>query len=216
MRHVSILNFRYFVFTLALGYWFYQFMVTDYTMVGLQFRLLTFWGLTGAVSVAWLMLSLSRKGLPPAHDALVSAVAVLNGIVVFLYWKYVFYRPGSGKWIRPHRLVSRILSACCWAGPDDSGCAVYKRRVQTAPKGSTSDIFDLSGVYFWTEVITRPLNDTPIGSVVSGLPYPFLNDMTLQSRIGFYATTIATSLLMYLVGWLIGVMFPKLRFQLSA
>ena len=78
MRHISILNFRYFVFNLALGYWLYQFTVTDYTMVGLQFRLLTFWGLTGAVYAAWLMLSLSRNGLPPAHDALVSTVAILR------------------------------------------------------------------------------------------------------------------------------------------
>ena len=89
MKHKSILNFRYFIFTLALGYRFYQFIVTDYTMVGLQFRLLTFWGLTGAVYVTWLMFFLSRKGLPPAHDALVSAVAILNGIVVFYIGNYI-------------------------------------------------------------------------------------------------------------------------------
>ena len=65
LRNMSVLRFRYFVFSLALGYWLYQFTTTNYDTVGWQFRHLTFWGLTGAVYVAWLMLSLSRKGLPP-------------------------------------------------------------------------------------------------------------------------------------------------------
>jgi hypothetical protein len=185
-------------------------------MVGLQFRLLTFWGLTGAVSVAWLMLSLSRKGLPPGHDALVSAVAVLNGIVVFLYWKIYFIDPalvnGSGPivWYQEYYLHA--------VGPDlmIADALFINGALKQRHKGLLLTVLICLAYIFWTEVITRLLNDTPIGSVASGLPYPFLNDMTLPRRIGFYATTIANSLLMYLASWMIGIMFPKLSFQPSA
>ena len=170
MRHVSILNFRYFVFTLALGYWFYQFMVTNYTMVGLQFRLLTFWGLTGTVCVAWLMLSLSRKGLPPAHDALVSAVAVLNGIVVFLYWKMYFIDPalvnGSGPivWYQEYYLHAvgpglMIADALFING------AFKQRR-----KGLLLTVSICLAYIFWTEIITRPLNDTLQAALQAAYP----------------------------------------------
>ena len=37
----------------------------------------------------------------------------------------------------------------------------------------------------WVETIVRPLNIKPIGSVTSGLPYPFLNDMVLAQRAVF-------------------------------
>ena len=52
-------------------------------------------------------------------------------------------------------------------------------------------------------MITGPLNSTPEGSVSNGLPYPFLNDMHLQDRIAFYATTIITGLLFYFAGWIV-------------
>ena len=162
------------------------------------------------------MLSFNRKGLPPAHDALVSAVAVLNGIVVFLYWKMYFIDPalvnGSGPivWYQEYYLHAvgpglMIADALFING------AFKQRR-----KGLLLTVSICLAYIFWTEIITRPLNDTHIGSVASGLPYPFLNDMTLPRRIEFYAATITTSLLMYVAGWLIGVIFPKLRLPPSA
>jgi hypothetical protein len=41
----------------------------------------------------------------------------------------------------------------------------------------------------WSEVVTGPLNDTPEGSVINGLPYPFLKNMSFSERVSFYATT---------------------------
>ena len=81
------------VWRLAIGYWLYQFSTDGYDTFGWRFRHLTFWGLTGAVCAAWLMLSLSRKGRPPSHNALSSSVAVLNAMVLLLYWKLYFVDP---------------------------------------------------------------------------------------------------------------------------
>ena len=55
----------------------------------------------------------------------------------------------------------------------------------------------------WSEAITAPLNATPEGSVTSGLPYPFLNNMVFSERLSFYATTTLTGLGFYFLGWLL-------------
>ena len=52
----------------------------------------------------------------------------------------------------------------------------------------------------WSELVTGPLNRTPEGRVTQGLPYPFLNDMTIKERIIFYATTMVTGLVFYFSG----------------
>jgi hypothetical protein len=58
-----VTNFRWIVFLLALGFWFYQFSQTSLDKFGWQFRFLTIWGLTFNLIVAYLMLrySLGRR-----------------------------------------------------------------------------------------------------------------------------------------------------------
>ena len=51
----------------------------------------------------------------------------------------------------------------------------------------------------WAELVVAPLNDGPVGSVATGLPYPFLNDMAFPARLGFYAATGAAGLVFLLV-----------------
>ena len=63
----------------------------------------------------------------------------------------------------------------------------------------------------WTEGFVGPFNDTPVGSVTSGLTYPFLNDMDMGGRMNFYATTIATALVFYLICWAVAWGMRKLR-----
>ena len=62
----------------------------------------------------------------------------------------------------------------------------------------------------WSEAIVGPFNIEPVGSVTSGLPYPFLNDMIFTERALFYATTIATALIMYAGFWLFSKLLPRL------
>ena len=47
----------------------------------------------------------------------------------------------------------------------------------------------------------HPMNDTPVGKVTSGLPYPFLNNMEMGQRLEFYITTIVTALVLGAVFW---------------
>jgi hypothetical protein len=65
----------------------------------------------------------------------------------------------------------------------------------------------------WSEAIVGPFNIEPIGSVTSGLPYPFLNDMIFMERALFYATTIATGVMMYAGFWLFSKLLPRLISQ---
>ena len=51
------------------------------------------------------------------------------------------------------------------------------------------------------EFYSRPLYDAPKGSVTSGLPYPFLNDMIVNERLVFYATTVVTTLIFFGIAW---------------
>ena len=85
----TVTGFRWVVFLLALGFWFYQFSQTSLDHFGWQFRFLTIWGLSANVIVAWLMLRLSTRDYTP----LVSAVVVINAFVVFMYWKLWFTDP---------------------------------------------------------------------------------------------------------------------------
>ena len=96
------LAFRFIVFTLALGYWIYQFFtVESWTEYGWQFRYLTIWTLTANVIVAAQMLRLSLNKSTNEIPAFISFVVVMNISVVVNYWRLYladpenFYRDGD-------------------------------------------------------------------------------------------------------------------------
>ena len=88
-----ILRYRFVCLLLSLGYFLYQFLGVNFDNFGIHFRYLTIWGLTGAMIATWLLYKNKRKGLPECYLAFVSAIAVLNAMVVFLYWKLYFIDP---------------------------------------------------------------------------------------------------------------------------
>ena len=55
------------------------------------------------------------------------------------------------------------------------------------------------GYLAWGELVQRPFNDTPIGSVTSGLPYPFLNNLDLAERMTFYGVNLGVAIGLLLV-----------------
>ena len=62
-------------------------------------------------------------------------------------------------------------------------------------------LFGVIAAYvLWAELVLQPMNDTPMGSVTSGLPYPFLNDLELVGRSVFYGSNFAISIVL-LVGF---------------
>ena len=78
---------------LAVGYFIYQFTTHDYSAWGIQFRFLTIWGLTTAMVAHYLLFAARRNGRSHTYSAFVSATAVLNIMVVFLYWRLYFIDP---------------------------------------------------------------------------------------------------------------------------
>jgi len=201
--HEFILRYRLVCLLLSIGYFVYQFTEANYDNFGIQFRYLTIWGLTGAMIATWLLYKTKRDGLPEMHLAFVSAISVLNAMVVFLYWKLYFIDPslvnysGSIVWFQEYYLhvlgpLLIILDAL-----------VFNNSF-TQIKNGLLTILGICLLYIlWTEAVTGPLNTTPEGSVTNGLPYPFLNNMVFTERVSFYATTILTGIGFYFSGWLL-------------
>ena len=147
-------------------------------------------------------------------DGFVSMTAVINAMVVFLYWRLFFADPtsvtrdgalgqfylemylhGLGPALQiidtlfVHRSYRRLLPALFW-------------------------LFGVIGAYVvWAELAVGPLNDAPVGAVTSGLPYPFLNDLALSGRAVFYGSNFVIAVVLLLVfagaAWLIRRTFPR-------
>jgi hypothetical protein len=178
-------------------------MIANYENFGIQFRYLTIWGLTGATISNYLLYRSKRNNLPEAYHAFVSAAAVLNAMVVFLYWRLYFIDPSlvnssdSIVWFQEYYLhavgpLLLILDALC-----------FNKSFSQIKKGMLTILVICLLYIFWTEALTAPLNSTPEGSVTNGFPYPFLNNMVLSERLKFYATTILTGLGLYFLSWLL-------------
>ena len=202
-RRSTLVYFRGSCFTLAIFYWFYQFYVADYNGFGLQFRYLTIWGLTGNVIVTGLLLRQTLSGQKEKYFAAVSAVCVLNVLVVFLYWKLYFIDPklvnysGNIVWFQEYylHLFGPLLLFV------DS--MVVNRSFRQFNLGIIQALILSISYVAWTEVVTGRLNNFPVGSMAAGLPYPFLNDMVLSERLEFYGISIATGVFFYFLFWVI-------------
>ncbi|MBZ0128578.1 MAG: androgen-induced gene 1 family protein [Rhodobacteraceae bacterium] len=206
-----VLNYRWVVFLLALGFWFYQFSQTSLDHFGWQFRFLTIWGLTAALITSWLMLRLSLGRSERQFNAIVSATAVLEVMVVFLYWKLWFTDPalvnsdGPNPWYQEYYLHAlgpalMLFDAFFILGAFHSlwrTCLIV--------------LAIFVGYTVWVEVLVAPLNSFPEGSATHGLPYPFLNDMAMDQRLVFYGTTIGTGLALMLIGWVLAQIIARLR-----
>ena len=70
----------------------------------------------------------------------------------------------------------------------------------------------LTGAYvLWVEVVVQRANETPVGTVTDGLPYPFLNSMEYADRLVFYGVTAGTGLVFLAGFWFLAVMIRSLR-----
>lgn len=210
LRHSYILKYRLLCLILSVGYFLYQFTQANYDNFGIQFRYLTIWGLTCAMVATLLLYKRKRQGLLESYLPFVSATAVLNAMVVFLYWKLYFIDPslvnysGSIVWFQEYYL--HILGPALII----LDALLFNNSFTQVKKGTVA-ILGICLLYiFWSEVVTGPQNITPKGTVTNGLLYPFLNNMTFSERVNFYATTIITGLGFYAAGW--GLAKLKLKF----
>ena len=196
-------QYRWFVFIVALGYWLYLFTTTSFDAFGWQFRFLTVWGLTFNLLVAGLMLRIVLGYNKKTWDSLVSATAVLNMVVVFLYWKLYFedptniYPDGPLSWHLEYYLHA-IGPMLMWF----DAFFIFRAFRKLFPT-----LWIMLAIFFsyiaWIELLVSRFNTSPAGTSTNGLPYPFLNDMTESARSVFYAGTLITALVLFVASLVI-------------
>lgn len=196
----KILAYRWIVFLLALGYAIYYLSTSNYAEPLGPFRYLTIWALLCSVFVGWCLLMYSRGESKLRWDGFIGMTTVLNAMVVFLYWKLFFEDPNSvtrdgelGTWYLEFylHLVGPLLQ---WID------ALFLHRAFRKFKASCLWLIGIIALYLsWSELVVQPLNEKPAGSVTSGLPYPFLNDLPFSERLVFYSTNFIVALLLLCV-----------------
>jgi hypothetical protein len=178
------LIFRWIAFLLAAGYCIRTMVFGGWDAFGGPFRFLTIWALFASFFAFSRMMAIEEGRSDKRWDGFVCMTAVINTMVVFLYWRLYFADPNSvttdgqlGAWhlemylhlfgpllqvidtIFVHRSYRRLGAAFAW-------------------------LMGVIAVYVvWAELIVQPLNDSPRGTVTSGLPYPFLNSLELPEQI---------------------------------
>ena len=196
-----VITYRWLVFLLAAGYCFYRLVDGSWTEPGGPFRFLTIWALFMSFFSASRMLALSCQKITHQHEITAICTSVINVMVVYLYWKLYFTDPA---------LVN------------GDGPIVWHQEYYLHAVGPALQIFDalfIGRVYkrVWAELFVQRFNTTPVGSVTSGLPYPFLNSMELSGRAAFYGANIGMAMAILLGFGIIGVLLYRvLRSQAAA
>ena len=187
-RSTPVLTYRWIVFLLAAGYSIYHIGWGDYDIWGGPFRFLTFWGLFYSAFAGLMMLCFSMGITRDPWYSAAMVAAVVNTMVVFLYWRLYLIDPflvhatgEPGAWWDNYYLhglgpLLQIIDA------------LFIARAFRKPLRAVLPllVFILAFVSFG-EVFVQNLADFPQGSVTSGLPYPFLNDMEMLGRAIYYA-----------------------------
>ncbi|WP_299367050.1 hypothetical protein [uncultured Tateyamaria sp.] len=199
--------YRWIVFLLAAGYCLHQLVLGAWTGPGGPFRYLTIWALFLSFYAASRMLALSEHRITRRHEVTAMCAAVLNVMVVFLYWRLYFTDPalvnngGPIVWWLEYYLHAlgpalQIIDAL-FIG------RVFRR----VWRGIVPMILIISAYVAWSELFVQRFNDRPAGEVTSGLPYPFLNNMEFSERAMFYLVNGGTALFLLLVfgclGWVL-------------
>ena len=190
-----VVLFRWAVFLLAGFFVLRQLVfVGDYSDPGGPFRFLTIWALLLTFFCASRMLALSERRSEATWPRLVAVTAIVNGLVVFLYWRLWFQDPALVTAGEPLPMwVSLYLHGLGAALQWFDALVLYGafRR----PLQPVLPFLALVAAYVvWIEGFVGPANAFPLGRETDGLPYPFLNNMAPPARAMFYLQTAAMGL----------------------
>jgi len=208
------LIFRWIVFLLAAFYCLRMLILGDWGSTGGPLRFLTIWALFASFFAASRMIALEEKRSERRWDGFVAMTAVLNTMVVFLYWRLYFADPTSVT--RDGELGQFYLEMYLHGlGPAlqviDS---LFIHRSHRRLKAATAWLVGVITSYILiAELVWQRVNDSPMGTVTSGLPYPFLNNLELPGRMVFYATNLGVGIALLLIyagiAWIIRRSFPR-------
>jgi phosphatidylserine synthase len=212
MSSKSVLIYRGIVLALAVGYCIRTLVFADFTQFAGPFRYLTIWALFLSAFAASRMMAYSLGRTDNRADGFVGAVAVINAMVVYLYWRLYFNDPMSvtqngelGRWWLEYYMhgLGPLLQ---WIDV----LIIHKSIRRPAVSGAW--LVGIIALYVsWTELVIRPLATDPVGTVTSGLPYRFLNNMELPQRAEFYGMNFAMALVLLAVFWAIAWGVRRLR-----
>ncbi|WP_375279647.1 hypothetical protein [Pseudooctadecabacter sp.] len=189
-----VLIYRWVVFLLAAGYCLRTIFFGSFDGFGGPFRYLTIWALFMSFFAASRMIALEEGRTTRRWDAFVATTAVVNAMVVILYWRLYFADPASvtrdgqlgDLWLELY--MHALGPALQWI---DATFIHRAFRKLWRTLGLLAGV--IAGYVIWAELIVGPMNDSPVGSVTSGLPYPFLNNLDLAGRATFYGVNFAVA-----------------------
>ena len=206
--------FRWTAFLLAAGYCLRTLVYGDFSVFGGPFRFLTIWALFLSFFAASRMMALEEGRSDRRWDGFVCMVAVINAMVVFLYWRLYFADPASVT--RDGELGAFYLEMYLHGlGPALQIIdTIFVHRSYTRIWTALGWLFSVIALYvLWAELAVQRWNDSPVGEVTTGLPYPFLNNLALEGRAVFYGANFAVALVMLLVfagiAWVVRTKFPQ-------
>ena len=195
-----VVVFRWTVFLLAAFYSLRMLIFGGWEAYGGPLRFLTIWALLLSFFCASRMMAFLQGRSARRWDGLVGATSVLNAMVVILYWRLYLADPYSvtqggqgGAWWLEYYLhgLGPLLQ---WID------ATFVHRSFRRLGASALWLTGLIGGYvLWIEGPVQWWNATPRGTVTSGLPYPFLNNLPWDGRQGFYLTNFAAAAVLLLV-----------------
>ncbi|MDP5086056.1 MAG: androgen-induced gene 1 family protein [Yoonia sp.] len=194
------LIFRWTAFLLAGGYCVRMLIFGGWDGFAGPFRFLTVWALFCSFFAFSRMMAIEEGRSEKRWDGFVCMTAVINTMVVFLYWRLYFADPTSvtadGELAAWHleiylHLVGPLLQVID---------TIFIHRSYRKLGAAFGWLIGVIGVYvLWAELVVQPLNDSPAGTVTSGLPYRFLNNLELAERMSFYATNLAVGVVLLLL-----------------
>ena len=208
------LIFRWTAFLLAAGYCVRMLIFGGWEAFAGPFRFLTVWALFCSYFAFGRMMAIEEERSEKRWDGFVCMTAVINTMVVFLYWRLYFADPTSvtqngelGVWWKEYylHLLGPMLQ---WID------ALFLHRAFRRLRASAVLLIGVILSYVgWTELLVGPMNASPVGSVTSGLPYRFLNNLDLLGRGTFYASNLIIALVVLAgfaaAGWLIRRLLPQ-------
>ena len=207
------LIFRWTAFLLAGGYCIRMLIFGGWDQFGGPFRFLTVWALFSSFFAFSRMMAIEEGRTERRWDGFVCMTAVINTMVVFLYWRLYFADPTSvtsdGELAAWHLEIYMHGLGPALQIIDTIFIHKSYRRLGAA----LAWLFGVIAVYIsWTELVLQPLNTSPAGSLTSGLPYRFLNNLEFPDRAVFYASNFATAIVLLLiyagVAWVVRRRFP--------
>lgn len=209
--------YRWTVFLLAAGYCLHQLFLGNWGGPGGPFRYLTIWALFLSFYAASRMLALMEHRITREHQVTAMCAAVLNVMVVFLYWRLYLTDPSLVNGGEPP--IWYLEYYLHGLGPALQIIdALFVGRVFRRVWRAVLPLLGIIATYVaWAELFVQRFNVKPTGTVTSGLPYPFLNSLEWPERLNFYLINSGTALALLAVFGIIGaVLYRVWRVQVPA